>query len=296
MIKALSVLFAFLFLTCSTLFSAIIHPSDHVNAHLIAEVRSIRPGSSFSVGVLLELERDWHTYWLNPGDSGLPIEITWILPSGFIPGDIQWPYPDRFGTDTVVNFGHKGDVLLITEIQSPPTAKLGETITIEADVEWLVCKEECLPGQTHLTLRLPVQNKEPASDPVWKKKFEDTRKKWPIHSSDWAVSAAINKNLVLLRIYSPAWFKKEMTTIHFFPEQLELFDYSAPQLLEKTEGGYTIRTKLSTLAQNIPSELQGVLVSDLSWSRLSERRALRIVIPFAQLKKKNINLTTEVFR
>ncbi len=282
MAKVLRFLFLFLCLTGSTVFSTIAHQSDHVNTHLIAEVLSIQPGRSFSVGVLLELEKDWHTYWLNPGDSGLPMAITWMLPTGFIPGDIQWPYPDRFGTDVVVNFGYEEEVLLITEIQASPAAKPGETITIEADVEWLVCKEECLPGRTCITLSLPVQDKKPASDLLWAKKFADTRKKLPIHSKDWLVHSAINKNQVLLIISSPSWFKNEMTDIHFFPEQSELFDYSAPQFFEKTEDGYVIQVKLSTLARKIPSKLQGVLVSDKSWSCVSEKRALRIVVPFAQ--------------
>ncbi len=296
MAKVLCFLFLFLCLTASTVFCNISHQSDHVNTHLISEVLSIHPGRSFSVGVLLELEKGWHTYWLNSGDSGLPIAITWKLPPGFIPGEIQWPYPDRFGTDSVVNFGYEEEVLLITEIQAPPTAKPGETIKIEADVEWLVCKEECLPGHTGITLSLPVQYKEPASNLFWAKKFTDTRKKLPIHSKDWSVRSAINKNHVLLSISSPTWFKNQMTDIYFYPEQSELFDYSSPQYFEKTEDGYAIRAKLSTLAQKIPLKLQGVLVSDKSWSRDSENRALRIAVPFAQHKKEDKKTQKEVSR
>jgi thiol:disulfide interchange protein DsbD len=293
--KILRILLFLLYFTGSTVFGTMVLQSDHVNASLITEVQSIQPGRSFCVGVLLELEKDWHTYWKNPGDSGLPIAITWMLPSGFIPGDIQWPYPDRFGTDYIVNFGYEGEVILITEIEASPTAKPGETITIKADIQWLVCKEECLPGNTELTLSLPVQDKEPASDLVWTKKFADTRKKLPIYPSDWRIDTAIDQNFILLSISSPAWFKNDMTNINFFPEQLELFDYSAPQIFEKTESGYALRAKLSTLAQKIPSELQGVLVSDQSWSRVSERRAIRIVVPFTQLGKKEIKTYKEVF-
>jgi DsbC/DsbD-like thiol-disulfide interchange protein len=296
MAKALCSLFLFLCFMGLNVSSTIVHQSEHVNAHLIAEAQSIQPGRPFSVGVFLELEKGWHTYWLNPGDSGLPIAIEWKLPSGFIPGDIQWPYPDRLGTDSVVNFGYEEEVLLITDIQASTTAKPGETITIEAAVEWLVCKEECLPGHAELTLSLPVQDKEPASNPVWAKKFADTRKKLPVASTDWLVRAANNKNHVILSISSPAWFKNEMTDIHFFPEQSELFDYSAIQFFKKTEYGYTIQVKLSALAQKIPSKLQGVLVFDKSWSRVSENRALRIVVPFAQPMKEDKKTNKEVYR
>jgi DsbC/DsbD-like thiol-disulfide interchange protein len=294
MVKVLCFLYLFLYITVFTVFSTIIHQTDHVNAHLITDVQSIQPGRPFSVGVLLELEKGWHTYWLNPGDSGLPVAIEWKLPIGFIPGDIQWPYPGRLGTDFVVNFGYEEEVFLITEIQASPAARPGETITIEANVDWLVCKEECLPGQTELSLSLPVQDKEPAPDLVWSKKFADTRKKLPIYPSDWTISAAIYQNFVLLSISSPSWFENEMKDIQFFPEQLELFDYSAPQFFEKTEDGYIIKAKLSSLTRKIPSKLQGVLVSDKSWSRDSDSRAIRIVVPFEQYKNEDKKTQKEV--
>ena len=73
-----------------------------------------------------------------------------------------------------------------------------------------------------------------------------------------------------------------MKDIQFFPEQLGLFDYSVPQFSKKTDNGYSIQAKLSALARKIPLKLKGVLVSDKSWSRVSENKALRIVVPLAQ--------------
>jgi thiol:disulfide interchange protein DsbD len=242
------------------------------------------------------LDEGWHTYWLNPGDSGLPNTITWKLPPGFIPGDIQWPYPSKFRTDYIVNFGYEKEVLLITNIQASPSTKPGETITIGADVEWMVCKDECLPGYAELTLSLPVRVEEPTSDPVWKKKFGDTREKLPKSSSDWPVHAIFDNNFVLLNIASPLWFKEEMKDIQFFPEQLELIDYSEPQPFEKTKNGYIIKAKLSTYAQKIPPKLLGVLVSDKSWFRNSDNRAIRIVVPLSQNNQKDIKIKKEVSR
>lgn len=276
----------FLYLSPSNVFSAIFHQSDHVTAHLITDVVSIKPGGSISVGILLEVEEGWHTYWLNPGDSGLPIAITWKLPSGFIAGDIQWPYPAKFGTDSIVNYGYEQEVLLITDLQASPSIKLGDTISIEADVEWLVCKDECLPGSAELTLRVPVKDKEPAPDPVWAKRFAETRKRWPIGSTEWPVRAVFEKNYVHLSIHTPAWFEEEIEDISFFPEQLAIFEYSAPQIFEKTENGYILRAKISSLARSVPLKLLGVLVFDKSWSRDSDNRALRIAVPLSQNREK----------
>ena len=215
----------------------------------------------------------------HPGDSGLPVAISWKLPPGFSHGDIQWPYPTRLGTDSVVNFGYEEEVLLITDIKAPPDAKIGETIKIEANVEWLVCKEECLPGQALLALSLPVDTKVPAFDLVWKEKFTDTRKKLPVLSQDWSIHAIIDKDHVFLQITQPQWFENDIEKILFFPEQAELFDYSTPQIVKNNDNGYAVQVKLSALAQKIPSALEGVLVSDQSWSRVSKKKALRVVVP-----------------
>jgi thiol:disulfide interchange protein DsbD len=280
--KAFCFVFLFGYLTSSSVPAMIPDESAHVNVDLATEVQSIQPGQSFSVGLFFALEKGWHTYWLNPGDSGLPVVISWKLPPGFSHGKIQWPYPSRLGSDSVVNFGYEEEVLLITDIKASPTVKQGEMIKIEADVEWLVCKEECLPGQAVLSVSLPVEANEPEFNPIWKEKFVDTRKKVPATSHEWPVHVAIDKDYIFLHITSPFWFRNEMKDIQFFPEQLGLFDYSVPQFYKKIDNGYSIQAKLSALARKIPSKLKGVLVSDKSWSRVSENKALRIVVPLAQ--------------
>jgi thiol:disulfide interchange protein DsbD len=295
MSKTLCFLLLFGCLASTAVPATILQGSEHVTVELISEVLSIKPGRTFSVGVFFVLETGWHTYWLNPGDSGLPAVITWKLPPGFSPGEIQWPYPSRLGSESIVNFGYEGEVLLITSIEVSPTVKAGETLTIEADMEWLVCKEECLPGRAVLSLSLPVANKEPLLDPNWKNKFEDTRKKMPVALQDWEAHAVIDNNQILLRVFSSSGPKNESRHLEFFPEQPELLNYSAPQLFETTDNGYLIQARLSALARKIPPKLEGVLVSDQSWSRGRETKALRIVVPLAQ-QNKDIKSQKEVSR
>jgi hypothetical protein len=47
----------------------------HVAASLVAETRSIVPGRSFHIALRQRIEAGWHTYWVNPGDAGLPTTI-----------------------------------------------------------------------------------------------------------------------------------------------------------------------------------------------------------------------------
>ncbi len=48
------------------------------------------------VGLQLAHQPKWHSYWKNPGDSGLPTRLSWTLPTGVMAGDIAWPKPQKF--------------------------------------------------------------------------------------------------------------------------------------------------------------------------------------------------------
>lgn len=119
--------------------------TDSVSAKLVADVATIEPGKTFRLGVLYTIEPDWHIYWENSGDAGLPTEIQFKLPEGFSAGPLQWPVPERNTLEDVVGYGYAHEVLLFVNVTAP--AKLPEgAIEIGADTSWLACRLECFPG------------------------------------------------------------------------------------------------------------------------------------------------------
>jgi len=58
-----------------------------------------RPGETVMAAVHLHMDANWHTYWKNPGLSGIASDIKWQLPKGMSAGEIQWPVPENFLTD-----------------------------------------------------------------------------------------------------------------------------------------------------------------------------------------------------
>ncbi len=129
---------------------------------------TIEPGKPFDVALHLHSDPGWHTYWINPGDAGLPTKIKWTLPPGFTAGPIQWPTPEKHKMGPLITYGYGGDVYLLTTI-TPPKGDLPQHFDIKARASWLVCLEECIPGKADLTLtldtgmlnlRLPVENKD----------------------------------------------------------------------------------------------------------------------------------------
>src|ERR1700756_4328189 len=96
--------------------------TEHVEAELVTEKLSAQPGKPFVVGLKLRMEPQWHTYWKNPGDSGLPTKIEWTLPAGWTAGAIQWPYPQRLPVGPLMNYGYEDEVVLLTELAVPANA------------------------------------------------------------------------------------------------------------------------------------------------------------------------------
>lgn len=119
---------------------------------------TIVPGKQFNLGLRLVHSTDWHSYWVNPGDSGLPTTIDFKfseLGNEWDVGEIQWPVPKRIDVGPLTNFGFEGDVLLVSRVTPPKNLK-ANSIIVEAKVNWLICREVCIPGEKIIFLKLPV--------------------------------------------------------------------------------------------------------------------------------------------
>ncbi len=130
--------------------------TDQVKAQLIASVGAVHPGDEILTGVHQRIIPHWHTYWINPGDSGLPTTIVYTLPVGATAGEIQWPTPGRIVMGPVTNYGYENEVTLLSRIKVPLDSIVGSEFRINAKVKWLVCEEVCIPQKVDLTLSLPI--------------------------------------------------------------------------------------------------------------------------------------------
>lgn len=273
----------FILLSIFSTLSAKPQKSEHVKARLISEVRSIQPGKPFCIALWLKMDKHWHTYWKNPGDSGLPTKIEWNLPDGFVSGVIQWPYPKRFEESDLVSYGYEGEVFLITRIEAPIAIKPGTNAKLSASVEWLVCKDSCIAGHADLIIKMPVKDKNPKINRRWVKNFKETRKKLPKIYTDWKMKASVNENHILIHINAPSEFKGELKSVAFFPEQGGIINYSGSQNLTKSQDGCILEVQRSELLTKLPERLKGVLLSSQSWSNSREERALRIDVPLLNI-------------
>ncbi|MDH5857451.1 protein-disulfide reductase DsbD family protein [Lampropedia aestuarii] len=141
--------------------------TPQVRAELVALAPDgIHAGDTIYLGLLLEHADGWHTYWKNPGDSGLPTELQWQLPDGWLASDIQWPTPLKLRIGQLANYGYEGLRLLPVAVTIPadwapaPSGNLfaqSNEVTIGLQANWLVCKLECIPEFGDFSLTLPVE-------------------------------------------------------------------------------------------------------------------------------------------
>lgn len=129
------------------------YETEQVRASLkINAPDGISAGKTFWIGVLLEHQPHWHTYWQNPGDSGLPTKIEWKLPPGMSVGALQWPLPKKIPIPPLANYGYEDAVLLAASVQVDASFQATQPLPLAAHVEWLACRQECIPQEADLQL------------------------------------------------------------------------------------------------------------------------------------------------
>ncbi|CAB5698740.1 Thiol:disulfide interchange protein DsbD precursor [Delftia tsuruhatensis] len=134
--------------------------TPRVRAELVAQApEGVQPGQTLWLGLLLEHQPEWHTYWKNAGDSGLATELSWQLPAGLAAGAVQWPVPEALRVGPLVNYGYEGRVLLPVPVQvaadfKPPASGM---LDLRLHASWLICRVECIPEEGDFQLQLPVQ-------------------------------------------------------------------------------------------------------------------------------------------
>lgn len=145
------------------LFSFSAHAKNHVQATLISKSPTIVAGENLQVGVLLDAQEGWHTYWKTPGDAGIPTSLKWKLPDGFYAGEIDWPTPTKFSEEGLATYGYTGKTLLPVTI-SVPKKLSDKSYYLTVDVKWLACNDICIPESQTLSLELPVGEIRASSD------------------------------------------------------------------------------------------------------------------------------------
>jgi len=153
--------------------------TPRVRAELMAYAPDgVTPGAQVWVGLQLQHQPQWHTYWKNAGDSGLATELSWTLPAGVTAGDIAWPAPHKIPVGNLANYGYENTVLLPVPLTVAPDFKPAASLTgasnldVKLKATWLVCRQECIPEEGSFNLKLPVQGATALNRPAFDAAFD----------------------------------------------------------------------------------------------------------------------------
>ena len=187
--------------------------TDQVRAELLAWAPDgVGPGKQLWFGLQLAHQPDWHTYWKNSGDSGLPTLLDWQLPAGFNAGEIAWPTPKKISIGTLANYGYENTVLLPVPI-TVAAGFSGSQLDVKLKAAWLVCRKECIPQEGDFSLSIPVQSSTAINGRAFQAAFDASPKPLPAAGSQVEVSGQTIK-VALAGL--PAALHGQ--TLAFFPE------------------------------------------------------------------------------
>jgi DsbC/DsbD-like thiol-disulfide interchange protein len=233
--------------------------AHHARVDLIAEKPSIVAGKQIWVGLRFQLDKDWHIYWVNPGDSGTPPQAKWDLPAGFSAGTMRWPTPVRLGRPPIIDYGYENEVLLLVPIQAPANLKAGDNVVLAATVKWVVCQEICIPDKAQLKVSLRASKDGEAQTSSWYRLFQETRERLPHRTpSTWTIQATAGKNEFTLTIDAGA----PQASAQFFPLEAQQIDNAAPQSVASFPRGVRLTLKKSDQLLKPIKVVKGVLVLD----------------------------------
>ncbi len=235
--------------------------TPHVAAELVAERSAIQAGQVMQVGLSLIHQPGWHTYWLNPGDSGLPTRLTWRLPLGSQIGEIEWPVPQRLPVGPLMNYGYEGELLLPLSFTPPPSAKPGDMMVLNARADWLACKEVCIPESVELELLLPVVGQDvtpgiTSATPAFASNAAAQSQPLKGWTSDLEY---VGQDALLVLKSMAAKPPDVLPSIQVFPHAAQLFE-SAYHEVYQTAEGYAVKLRLLPDAA-MPKTLRSTVVA-----------------------------------
>ena len=200
---------------------------EHSTASLQLELNNDQPQNSAWVLLKLDLNPKWHTYWSNPGDSGLGMKIDWELPAGYQASQIIWQVPERIPFQGAMTYGYNNKAYYLTKLTAP-TAFL-QNFTIKAKASWLICEEICVPESVQLTLPVNLDTITPSADIRHALNIFDV----PQHESISTTSAADIVSLPLPD--NTNW--RQTQDVYAFIEELGVVESSKPQQLVLIDSG-----------------------------------------------------------
>jgi thiol:disulfide interchange protein DsbD len=224
----------------------------------------------------MKMDPAWHTYWRNPGEAGMATKIQWQLPPGVTAGDIEWPLPEKLPPAEVTTYGYNNEVMLLVPLKIPADYKPGMVLDLKANVSWLECKEECLPGKATVEAQLNTgRETEPSADAaaidLWESKVPKPATNL-FAFAWWKGSANGDQRSLTIQIKLP-----KPDSVDFFPDASDNFEVQPATkfIFDEYSNSILLDKSVKRFSGDWPKEISGVIVMDVG----SQRQGFNVKIP-----------------
>jgi thiol:disulfide interchange protein/DsbC/DsbD-like thiol-disulfide interchange protein len=238
---------------------------EAVEVQLISNYAGIPPkGETLQLGLRIKHDPHWHTYWRNPGDSGLPTQFEVTLPAGWKASSISWPAPQAIAIGPLLNFGFEGEIVLPVKIGLPGDVAgnraMDKDLLIQAKAQWLMCKDVCIPGEADLTLMLKAGAEGLLQTP-FAPLFDAMQSKTPAVLLSARYHVDSENRAMKLRVDLPTRNNGLYKSAYFFPYETGFIKAPDPQLGFQLVDGLRLELALAPNA-GIPADVMGLLTID----------------------------------
>lgn len=229
-----------------------VEPDSYVKISVFTNTENVTGGETIRLGIEQIIHPNWHTYWLNPGDSGLAFSIEWNLPEDYSISALEWPAPQKISYGELTNYGYEGEVTLLQSLTIPSHIS-SEPITITGKVNLLVCHDICIPETHKVKLNL---NSEASFNSA---KIKAAESKLPTYLDQTANFYEQGDNLIIDIQIEDTTF--ETGDAYITPEEWGLVNNNATAVIEKINTGFRITQKRGERSLLEISTLPFVMVS-----------------------------------
>ena len=213
--------------------------TGHAEVSLVKNTQ-ISSNGIVHIGIKMDMQEGWHTYWLNPGDSGGAIDIEWILSDESNVSDVIYPTPHRIPYPPLMTFGYEDQVIFPVDLI---VKDLNKDIDITANINFLICADVCIPESAVIKTTLNT-----IAEDVNLSKWRDQ-----VPSILLPNISSVNENYLELRFS----YNKKIDDIYFFPIEENMFIYNPTQDLIREENNWLLKVPL---LKGITKNISGVLV------------------------------------
>lgn len=232
--------------------------SGRANVQLWLAQSEVQPGQSVAAAIRMVYEKDWHGYWVNPGESGMVTEVEWKLPTGWKASPLQFPLPHRMITGGLVSYGYAGEILLPFTLVAP--AEMSGPQIIEGTVTWLACNDKsCVSGEA--TVKATIAPGNGAAGPH-ANAITTAMNAIPTKNQRLQLTVIEDAGKIDLVIKNaPNHTQKlELTDAEIFPITEQALDPRERMLLKKNDAGYIVSAKKNEYATEPLAQLELLIV------------------------------------